>query len=85
MRNPTLRSNIAHSLKNMLKKEILLNVRIYQVYLKGTLASYDQYSNITLTDAVELRKDDEGNFVEMAKYENVLVRGDSIVNIGVKI
>lgn len=77
MRNPSLRLN----LKNMLDKKVTVKIRLYRTFLKGTLASFDQYSNILLENAIEYKQDEEsGNLVEHEKYTGpILLRGDSII------
>ncbi|UYP47840.1 hypothetical protein NEF87_004125 [Candidatus Lokiarchaeum ossiferum] len=77
MRNPSLRLN----LKNMLDKEVTVKIRLYRTFLKGTLASFDQYSNVLLENAIEYKQDEEsGNLVEHEKYSGpILLRGDSII------
>lgn len=77
MRNPSLRLN----LKTMLDKKVTVKIRLYRTFLRGTLASFDQYSNILLENAVEYGQDEEtGQLVEKAKYSGpILLRGDSII------
>ena len=82
MHNPTLRLN----LKGMLNKEVMIKIRVYRVYLKGKLISFDQYSNILLENVVEYEKNLEtGEIVETCKYSgNVLLRGDSIIALTIE-
>ncbi len=77
MRNPQMRLN----LKTMLDKEVTVKIRLYRTFLKGTLASFDQYSNILLENAIEYGQDEEtGKLVERQKYTGpILLRGDSII------
>jgi small nuclear ribonucleoprotein (snRNP)-like protein len=73
----------ASSLDNLLGKEVLVNLRVYQLYMKGVLAGFDEYSNIVLEQAAEFEKNAEGVLIEVAKYAGqVLVRGEAILNLG---
>lgn len=79
MRNPALRLN----LKAMVSKEVFIKVRLYNTYLKGTLVSFDQYSNILLENVTELQKNEETHqYDEIHTHTGpVILRGDSIISL----
>ncbi|MCF2141545.1 MAG: hypothetical protein K9W44_15935 [Candidatus Lokiarchaeota archaeon] len=78
MRNPSLHLHF----KTLYGKPVKIRVRLYQTFLTGTLVSVDQYSNILLSNATEYQKDEEtGELIEKETYANLLLRGDSIINL----
>ena len=79
MGNPSLRLN----LKTMVMKEVFIKVRLYNTYIKGTLKSCDQYSNILLENVVEYQKKaDSHEYEEIEKHQGpVILRGDSIISL----
>lgn len=78
MRNPSLHLHF----KTMYGKEVRIRVRLYHTFIKGILDSVDQYSNVLLTNATEYQQDEEtGELIEKGKYSDLLLRGDSIINL----
>ena len=79
MRNPSLRLN----LKAMVMKEVFIKVRLFNTYIKGTLKSFDQYSNILLENVVEYQKNQDTNeYEEVEKHSGpMILRGDSIISL----
>jgi len=74
-------SNYSNYLRSLIGKKITVDLKDAGIRLQGALKTYDQYSNIVLTDVVEYDKSPEGPLVEAQKYQNLLVRGDSITHI----
>ncbi|WP_457557663.1 LSM domain-containing protein [Candidatus Harpocratesius sp.] len=78
MRNPSLHLHF----KTLYGKLVKIRIRLYQTFLTGTLESVDQYSNILLSNATEYQKNEEtGELIEKETYANLLLRGDSIINL----
>lgn len=81
-RPPSTRPNLGFAFESLVGQEVWVNIRIFQLYLKGVLKAFDEYSNILIENATEYEKDAQGAFVETAKYPGpVLVRGEGIVNV----
>lgn len=74
-------SNYGNYLRSLISKPITVDLKEAGIRLQGILKTYDQYSNIVLTNVKEYVKSPEGQMVEGQKYENILVRGDSITHI----
>jgi len=68
-------------MRNILNKAVTVTLRMQNIYLTGTLRSYDTYSNIVLSDVVEFEKTPEGA-KELRKIEGqVFIKGDSVIHI----
>jgi small nuclear ribonucleoprotein (snRNP)-like protein len=77
-------SGLRLNLKSMLAKEVFIKVRLFNTYLKGTLTSFDHYSNILLENVTEYEKNRETHeFSQKAVYDGpIILRGDSIITLG---
>ncbi len=79
MGNPAIRLN----LKTMVSKEVFIKVRLYNTFIKGTLKSFDQYSNILLENVTEYQqKEDSREFSIVEEHKGpMILRGDSIISL----
>ena len=77
-------SGLRLNLKSLLTKEVFIKVRMFNTYLKGTLISFDHYSNILLENVTEYGKNEETHeFSQKETYDGpVILRGDSIITLG---